>query len=135
MSFRWVLSELIFSREDAKVAMWCNRITNSFIVGIGICQIYGFLDCLMKNFARRRNGRKFDVIVQRNLICWNWDLPDFGIFGLLDGKFRAKTQWTQIWCNRTTKSYLLELGFARFWDFWIAWWKISRKDAMDANLM
>jgi hypothetical protein len=50
----------------------------------------------MKNFARRRNGRKFDVIVQRNLICWNWDLPDFGIFGLLDGKFRAKTQWTQI---------------------------------------
>jgi hypothetical protein len=37
----------------------------------------------MENFARRRNGRKFDVIVQRNLICWNWDLPDLRIFGLL----------------------------------------------------
>ena len=34
-------------------------------------------------FALRRNGRKFDVIVQRNLICWNWDLPDIWIFGLL----------------------------------------------------
>ena len=44
----------------------------------------------MKNFARRRNGRKFDVIVQRNLICWNWDLPDIWIFGLLDGKFARR---------------------------------------------
>jgi hypothetical protein len=51
---------------------------------------------LIEIFARRRNGRKFDVIVQRNLICWNWDLPDIWIFGLLDGKFRAKTQRSQI---------------------------------------
>ena len=64
----------------------------------------------MENFARRRNGRKFDVIVQRNLICWNWDLPDIWIFGLLDGKFRAKTQRSQI-CVIVPRNL-----FCRNWD-------------------
>jgi hypothetical protein len=75
---------------------------------------------LIEIFARRRNGRKFDVIVQRNLICWNWDLPDFGIFGLLDEKFRAKTQWTQYDVVVKLNLLLSELGITRYMDFWIA---------------
>ncbi|HPN19132.1 MAG TPA: hypothetical protein PK546_06285, partial [Chitinophagales bacterium] len=62
----------------------------------------------------------FDVIVQRNLICWNWDLPDFGIFGLLDEKFRAKTQWTQYDVVVKLNLLLSELGITRYMDFWIA---------------
>jgi hypothetical protein len=51
---------------------------------------------LIKIFARRRNGRKFDVIVHYEILFVGIGICQiYGIFGLLDEKFRAKTQWTQ----------------------------------------
>jgi hypothetical protein len=74
----------------------------------------------MENFAQRRNGRKFDVIVQRNLICWNWDLPDIWIFGLLIKNFVRRRNGRKFGVVVKLNLFLSELGFARFWDFWIA---------------